>query len=414
MARGWWLGSGWFTMLTRAAVTLYEQETAHSRSNPPTIQNGPSLPSSSGNINSDVPNLPSPPPKFKFRGKHRWLAHKWYHQKQLNFMATTTNTPPTHKDADFGNVMGPKANGCVWLGGGNIDTFHTINFNNKKGNLLRAFICENELDGFFVQESGLNWDLMPWSGCLDAILQTENHMKTTAAHNVHHKVNRQQWGGTFAATFGELATQVSEMGKDVMGLGRWSWMLCKGLNGHTTCIITAYNPNQSTRTKTKTIYCQHQSYLPEKGIPTWLWTWTAVVAIHRRKSHCFYWHEWRLTQRKHWCYAWFGWAWNDRGSPLHPPWASSSPHLPMQWPLWMPCSWQMLCHPWPPTTQGSLAGNLQMPWWPLHPNHQFRIQGHAGWARLEDHLPPGMMTILHPPQFPPAIQWILHCSLHMP
>ena len=62
-------------------------------------------------------------------------------------------------------------------------------------------------------------------------------MKTTAAHNVHHKVNHQQWGGTFAATFGELATRVSEMGKDETGLGRWSWMLCKGHDGHAICII---------------------------------------------------------------------------------------------------------------------------------------------------------------------------------
>ena len=64
---------------------------------------------------------------------------------------------------------------------------------------------------FFGQESSLNWDLMPQSGCLDAILQTKNHMKTTAAHNVHHKVNHRQLGGTFAATFGKLATWVSEM-----------------------------------------------------------------------------------------------------------------------------------------------------------------------------------------------------------
>ena len=124
------------------------------------MQNGPSLPSSSSNINSDVPNLPSPSPKSKSWGKRRWLAHKWYHQQQLNFMSTTTNTPPTHEDADFGDVMGPKADGCVWLGGSNIDTFHTVNFNNKKGNLLRAFIRKNELDGFFGQESGLNWDLL--------------------------------------------------------------------------------------------------------------------------------------------------------------------------------------------------------------------------------------------------------------
>ena len=55
------------------------------------------------------------------------------------------------------------------------------------------------------------------------------------------------------------------MGKDETGLGHWSWMLCKGLDGHAIHIIMAYNPNQSTHTKTKTIYCQHQSYFKSRG-----------------------------------------------------------------------------------------------------------------------------------------------------
>ena len=135
----------------------------------------------------------------------------------------------------------------------------------KKGTYSEPSSMRMNLMVFFGQESSLNWDLMPRLGCLHAILQTKNHMKTTAAHNVHHKVNHQQWGGTFAATFGELATRVSEMGKDETGLGCWSWTLCKGLNGHTICIIMAYNPHQSTRTKTETIYCQHQSYFESCG-----------------------------------------------------------------------------------------------------------------------------------------------------
>ena len=34
---------------------------------------------------------------------------------------------------------------------------------------------------------------------------------------------------------------------------------------HAVCIITAYNPNQSTPTKIKTIYCQHQSYFESRS-----------------------------------------------------------------------------------------------------------------------------------------------------
>ena len=59
----------------------------------------------------------------------------------------------------------------------------------KKGTYSEPSSARMNWMVFFGQESSLNWDLMPRSGCLDAILQTKNHMKTTAAHNVHHKVN---------------------------------------------------------------------------------------------------------------------------------------------------------------------------------------------------------------------------------
>ena len=74
-------------------------------------------------------------------------------------------------------------------------------------------------------------------------------MRTVSAHNIHHKVNQHQWGGTFTTSFGKLATHVSEVGKDEMGLGHWAWKQYKGLDGHTVWVITAYNPNKSTHMK---------------------------------------------------------------------------------------------------------------------------------------------------------------------
>ena len=327
-------------------------------------------------LNSNVPNTPLLPPKYKSRGKHRRFAQKWYHQQQLNFMSTTTHTHSTHEDTNFGNVMGPKADGCMRLGGGNIDTFHTANFNNERGNLLRAFICENELDGFFGQESGLNWDLMPCSGCLN-LADQKPHENDCSPQSEPTTVGRhfcciiwqtdytgvgngkgQNWPGSLALDALQRPWQTFCMHHHSLQPKQ------DNLHKDQNCSLSTSIPLWEPR----------WLHMPQKGIPTWLWAQTVMMAICWGKTHCLHWHEWRLAQRKNWCYAWLGWAWNGRGCLLHPPWASSSSHLPTRQPLWTPCHQWMLCHPdLRIATQGSLVGNLQMPRWPPHPNCGIQI-----------------------------------------
>ncbi len=89
---------------------------------------------------------------------------------------------------------------------------------------------------------------------------------TVAAHNVHdwQQAGRVQEGGTGAICFGEATGFIRKVGKDKEGLGRWSWILFGGSDGHTTRLITAYNPCKSGRINSGTSYQQQRRYFITK------------------------------------------------------------------------------------------------------------------------------------------------------
>jgi hypothetical protein len=146
----------------------------------------------------------------------------------------------------------------------NIDNFTTSNFNNEKGNLVRAFIRQYELDGLWGQEAGLNWDLMPHSGKLESMFQTENALYSIAAHNVNSKIARQQYGGTFALAFSKLATRATESEVDPTGLGHWSWIQFSGQDGHNTKLLSVYQSNHTNQENSERVYAQHRLYFRSK------------------------------------------------------------------------------------------------------------------------------------------------------
>ena len=79
--------------------------------------------------------------------------------------------------------------------------------------------------------------------------------------NCKHGLN--QRGGNCAATVGQLAHRVSEVGKDERLLGRWVWVEFKGKMGTTTRVYVAYRPGrQPAKTSKKTtVYHQHAQYI---------------------------------------------------------------------------------------------------------------------------------------------------------
>jgi hypothetical protein len=54
------------------------------------------------------------------------------------------------------------------------------------------------------------------------------------------------------------------VGKDEEGLGRWSWILFGGSDGHMTRLITAYNPCKSGKVDSGTSYQQQRRYFITK------------------------------------------------------------------------------------------------------------------------------------------------------
>ncbi len=68
------------------------------------------------------------------------------------------------------------------------------------------------------------------------MFQQEIACTAVTAHNTHEgeHAERVQEGGTGAVCFGDTRGFIKKVGKDDKGLGRWSWILFGGADGHNT------------------------------------------------------------------------------------------------------------------------------------------------------------------------------------
>ena len=162
-----------------------------------------------------------------------------------------------HPGQDFGMIMREKNNDVVQIGYGNINGFLAVMINNPKVSALKKWMRKYDVDGFFGAEGNVNWNKMPTDGWLLKFFHLENALRTVAAYNSHKNYGQKQQGGTFGLAFGQLASVVKNVGVDDTGLGRWSWMLCQGRDGHKVRIVVAYQPCPSKATQLGTVWQQH-------------------------------------------------------------------------------------------------------------------------------------------------------------
>jgi hypothetical protein len=123
------------------------------------------------------------------------------------------------------------------------------------------------------------------------MFQREIACTAVAAHNTHEgrQAGQVQEGGTGAVCFGDTTGYIKKVGKDEEGLGHWSWILFGGLDGHNTCLITAYNPCKNKNVKLGTSYHQQCRYfimkkkdltcpltLFRQHLTTAIWKWRAA------------------------------------------------------------------------------------------------------------------------------------------
>ena len=117
------------------------------------------------------------------------------------------------------------------------------------------------------------------------MFQREIACTPIAAHNVHEwqQAGRVQEGRTGAICFEDATGYIRKVGKDVEGLGCWSWILFGGSDGHMTRLITAYNPCKSGRVNSGTLYQQQQRYYIMKkkdlACPRILFRWHLTATI---------------------------------------------------------------------------------------------------------------------------------------
>ncbi len=69
-----------------------------------------------------------------------------------------------------------------------------------------------------------------------------------------------QEGGTGTVCFSDATGYIEKVGKDKEGLGRCSWILFGGSDGHNTRMITAYNPCKNKKVNSGTSFQQQRRY----------------------------------------------------------------------------------------------------------------------------------------------------------
>jgi hypothetical protein len=101
---------------------------------------------------------------------------------------------------------------------------------------------------------------------LKQMFQCKLACMAVSAHNVHEAkvAGRVQEGGTGTICFCKSTGYIKKTGQDSEGLGRWSWILLGGTNGHNTRVITAYNPCKNKNVNLGTTYQQQRRYFITK------------------------------------------------------------------------------------------------------------------------------------------------------
>jgi hypothetical protein len=153
----------------------------------------------------------------------------------------------------------------VRIGYCNVDGFKGNVIGNSKVRAITRYAQKHDLDAFFGAEVNINWKKMPEAGQLPELFRSENAIQTVASYNKFENWGKLQQGGTFGLAFGLLASKVIEVGSD--DLGRWSWMIFLGKDGHKVRIVVAYQPVPSKATQIGSVYQQHRRQQAADGCP---------------------------------------------------------------------------------------------------------------------------------------------------
>ena len=88
----------------------------------------------------------------------------------------------------------------------------------------------------------------------------------SVAYNYRDReAKRHQYGGVTIFSINNAASQIMGSGRDMTGLGRWTWTKYRGRNGIVTRVVCSYRPCAPTGTdKIFSVYAQQQRFFDEQ------------------------------------------------------------------------------------------------------------------------------------------------------
>lgn len=134
----------------------------------------------------------------------------------------------------------------------------------EKNVQLRQAINDYDLQIVGLSETNRCWHLLEednqWRNRTKGWWETSH---SSIAYNVQdgELSTSFQPGGTTVLSINEAAHRVMEIGRDDLGLGRWSWTKFRGKHNVTVKVICAYRPCLINAPGENTVHCQHQRVL---------------------------------------------------------------------------------------------------------------------------------------------------------
>ena len=129
-------------------------------------------------------------------------------------------------------------------------------------------VLQTELDIVLLQETGVNWSVLPksrqWKERTKEYFEP-GQLKARFGCNTNDETHEaKQWGGTGVLSHGKLSFYSLGTGVDNTQLGRWTWARYRGKGGTVLRVVSIYQPC-TNKTGAQSVYAQQKNYFQSKN-----------------------------------------------------------------------------------------------------------------------------------------------------
>jgi hypothetical protein len=136
---------------------------------------------------------------------------------------------------------------------------------NSKIDALNNLCQDFKVDMLCGCKTQANWSMVPQSHCFHNLFGLGTETRSVVAHNTNKHICPNQFGGCAMIAFRSFAPEVTNLGINTTGLGRWCWF-CIGSGSKKTRIVLAYQPsNLGSSSAGTTVKDQHLRYFRALG-----------------------------------------------------------------------------------------------------------------------------------------------------